>query len=185
MPLCSSRQVDLITTLTKLSSLGQKINYEAYTYPKPKIDLGKLKLWEMLAGHLHRPCSGTRSSCTSGLRLLRSDLIRWRSCNGCSSAVRLFFSMAIRMVRIDIRFHCLVSFFVNLKVPDMIGRGEVFCKFSSCALYLWLCDHWITNWNKVQGISEALNVSDQKQGIRRPSACRSWLGISLFGTISI
>ncbi|XP_039819557.1 thylakoid lumenal 29 kDa protein, chloroplastic-like [Panicum virgatum] len=37
-------EVDLITTLTKLSSLGQKINYEAYTYPKPKIDLGKLKL---------------------------------------------------------------------------------------------------------------------------------------------
>uniref|UniRef100_A0A0D9W903 Plant heme peroxidase family profile domain-containing protein n=1 Tax=Leersia perrieri TaxID=77586 RepID=A0A0D9W903_9ORYZ len=37
-------EVDLITTLTKLSSLGQKINYEAYTYPKPKVDLGKLKL---------------------------------------------------------------------------------------------------------------------------------------------
>ncbi|XP_015692138.1 thylakoid lumenal 29 kDa protein, chloroplastic [Oryza brachyantha] len=37
-------EVDLITTLTKLSSLGQKINYEAYTYPKQKIDLGKLKL---------------------------------------------------------------------------------------------------------------------------------------------
>ncbi|KAG8066121.1 hypothetical protein GUJ93_ZPchr0004g39204 [Zizania palustris] len=35
------RQVHLITTL---SSLGQKINYEAYTYPKQKIDLGKLKL---------------------------------------------------------------------------------------------------------------------------------------------
>ncbi|XP_048226870.1 thylakoid lumenal 29 kDa protein, chloroplastic isoform X4 [Ricinus communis] len=26
-------EVDLITTLTKLSSLGQQINYEAYTYP--------------------------------------------------------------------------------------------------------------------------------------------------------
>lgn len=37
-------EVDLITTLTKLSSLGQNINYEAYTYPKQKIDLGKLKL---------------------------------------------------------------------------------------------------------------------------------------------
>ncbi|KAK3141599.1 hypothetical protein QOZ80_4BG0335970 [Eleusine coracana subsp. coracana] len=37
-------EVDLITTLTKLSSLGQKINYEAYTYPKQKIDLTKLKL---------------------------------------------------------------------------------------------------------------------------------------------
>nr|CAB3485659.1 unnamed protein product [Digitaria exilis] len=37
-------EVDLITTLTKLGSLGQKINYEAYTYPKQKIDLGKLKL---------------------------------------------------------------------------------------------------------------------------------------------
>ncbi|XP_062184539.1 thylakoid lumenal 29 kDa protein, chloroplastic isoform X3 [Phragmites australis] len=37
-------EVDLITTLTKLSSLGQKINYEAYTYPKQRIDLGKLKL---------------------------------------------------------------------------------------------------------------------------------------------
>lgn len=37
-------EVDLITTLTKLSSLGQQINYEAYTYPLPKIDLKKLKL---------------------------------------------------------------------------------------------------------------------------------------------
>ncbi|CAD6262434.1 unnamed protein product [Miscanthus lutarioriparius] len=37
-------EVDLITTLTKLNSLGQNINYEAYTYPKQKIDLGKLKL---------------------------------------------------------------------------------------------------------------------------------------------
>ncbi|KAI6687823.1 hypothetical protein NL676_024651 [Syzygium grande] len=37
-------EVDLITTLTKLSSLGQQINYEAYTYPIPKVDLGKLKL---------------------------------------------------------------------------------------------------------------------------------------------
>ncbi|OAY69653.1 Thylakoid lumenal 29 kDa protein, chloroplastic, partial [Ananas comosus] len=37
-------EVDLITTLTKLSTLGQKINYEAYTYPVQKIDLGKLKL---------------------------------------------------------------------------------------------------------------------------------------------
>lgn len=37
-------QVDLITAVTKLSYLGQKINYEAYTYPKQKINLGKLKL---------------------------------------------------------------------------------------------------------------------------------------------
>lgn len=37
-------EVDLITTLTKLSSLGQQINYEAYTYPRVKVDLGKLKL---------------------------------------------------------------------------------------------------------------------------------------------
>ncbi|KAK9757634.1 hypothetical protein RND81_01G175600 [Saponaria officinalis] len=37
-------EVDLITTLTKLSCLGQKINYEAYTYPRQKIELGKLKL---------------------------------------------------------------------------------------------------------------------------------------------
>ncbi|GLT44853.1 hypothetical protein SLA2020_187270 [Shorea laevis] len=37
-------EVDLITTLTKLSSLGQQINYEAYTYPVPKLDLSKLKL---------------------------------------------------------------------------------------------------------------------------------------------
>lgn len=37
-------EVDLITTLTKLSSLGQKINYEAYTYPVQKIELNKLKL---------------------------------------------------------------------------------------------------------------------------------------------
>ncbi|GAB2271333.1 Thylakoid lumenal 29 kDa protein, chloroplastic [Dionaea muscipula] len=37
-------EVDLITTLTKLSSLGQKINYEAYTYPVKKVDLSKLKL---------------------------------------------------------------------------------------------------------------------------------------------
>lgn len=37
-------EVDLITTLTKLSSLGQKINYEAYTYPVQKVDLSKLKL---------------------------------------------------------------------------------------------------------------------------------------------
>ncbi|GLU16151.1 hypothetical protein SLE2022_325990 [Rubroshorea leprosula] len=37
-------EVDLITTLTKLSSLGQQINYEAYTYPVPKVDLSKLKL---------------------------------------------------------------------------------------------------------------------------------------------
>ncbi|CDP01103.1 unnamed protein product [Coffea canephora] len=36
--------VDLITTLTKLSSLGQQINYEAYTYPVQKIELSKLKL---------------------------------------------------------------------------------------------------------------------------------------------
>jgi hypothetical protein len=37
-------QVDLITTLTKLSSMGQQINYEAYTYPVRKIELSKLKL---------------------------------------------------------------------------------------------------------------------------------------------
>ncbi|KAK4794168.1 hypothetical protein SAY86_012162 [Trapa natans] len=37
-------EVDLITTLTKLSSFGQKINYEAYTYPVQKVDLRKLKL---------------------------------------------------------------------------------------------------------------------------------------------
>lgn len=37
-------QVDLITTLTKLSCLGQQINYEAYTYPVKKIELSKLKL---------------------------------------------------------------------------------------------------------------------------------------------
>ncbi|XP_038897502.1 thylakoid lumenal 29 kDa protein, chloroplastic isoform X2 [Benincasa hispida] len=37
-------EVDLITTLTKISSLGQQINYEAYTYPVKKVDLSKLKL---------------------------------------------------------------------------------------------------------------------------------------------
>ncbi|KAK4859961.1 hypothetical protein QYF36_014982 [Acer negundo] len=37
-------EVDLITTLTKLSSLGQQINYEAYTYPVRKIEFSKLKL---------------------------------------------------------------------------------------------------------------------------------------------
>ncbi|GAB4861287.1 Thylakoid lumenal 29 kDa protein, chloroplastic [Ancistrocladus abbreviatus] len=37
-------EVDLITTLTKLSCLGQQINYEAYTYAVPKVDLSKLKL---------------------------------------------------------------------------------------------------------------------------------------------
>ncbi|XP_059631313.1 thylakoid lumenal 29 kDa protein, chloroplastic [Cornus florida] len=37
-------EVDLITALTKLSSLGQQINYEAYTYPVQKVDFGKLKL---------------------------------------------------------------------------------------------------------------------------------------------
>lgn len=37
-------EVDLITALTKLSCLGQKINYEAYTYPRQKVDLSKLKL---------------------------------------------------------------------------------------------------------------------------------------------
>ncbi|KAJ0989868.1 hypothetical protein J5N97_008224 [Dioscorea zingiberensis] len=37
-------EVDLITTLTKLSSLGQQINYEAYTYPVKRIELSKLKL---------------------------------------------------------------------------------------------------------------------------------------------
>ncbi|EPS63730.1 hypothetical protein M569_11054, partial [Genlisea aurea] len=36
-------EVDLITTLTKLSSLGQRINYEAYTYALPKVDFTKLK----------------------------------------------------------------------------------------------------------------------------------------------
>ncbi|XP_042499115.1 thylakoid lumenal 29 kDa protein, chloroplastic isoform X4 [Macadamia integrifolia] len=37
-------EVDLITTLTKLSCLGQQINYEAYTYPIKKVDFSKLKL---------------------------------------------------------------------------------------------------------------------------------------------
>ncbi|KAI4318672.1 hypothetical protein MLD38_032348 [Melastoma candidum] len=37
-------EVDLITTLTKISSLGQNINYEAYSYPRPKVDFSKLKL---------------------------------------------------------------------------------------------------------------------------------------------
>ncbi|XP_021285475.1 thylakoid lumenal 29 kDa protein, chloroplastic [Herrania umbratica] len=37
-------EVDLITTLTKLSCLGQQINYEAYTYPVKKIELSQLKL---------------------------------------------------------------------------------------------------------------------------------------------
>ncbi|WCJ24802.1 Thylakoid lumenal 29 kDa protein chloroplastic [Euphorbia peplus] len=37
-------EVDLITTLTKISCLGQDINYEAYTYPSRKIDVTKLKL---------------------------------------------------------------------------------------------------------------------------------------------
>ncbi|KAG6524265.1 thylakoid lumenal 29 kDa protein, chloroplastic-like isoform X1 [Zingiber officinale] len=37
-------EVDLITTLTKLSTLGQQIDYEAYTYPPKKIELSKLKL---------------------------------------------------------------------------------------------------------------------------------------------
>ncbi|KAG9452882.1 hypothetical protein H6P81_005786 [Aristolochia fimbriata] len=37
-------EVDLITTLTKLSTLGQQINYEAYTYPVAKVNLSKLKL---------------------------------------------------------------------------------------------------------------------------------------------
>lgn len=37
-------EVDLITTLTKLSCLGQQINYEAYTYPVQKVDLSKLRL---------------------------------------------------------------------------------------------------------------------------------------------
>ncbi|KAK9930427.1 hypothetical protein M0R45_027464 [Rubus argutus] len=37
-------EVDLITTITKLSSLGQQINYEAYTYPVKKVDFSKLKL---------------------------------------------------------------------------------------------------------------------------------------------
>ncbi|KAJ9673899.1 hypothetical protein PVL29_023445 [Vitis rotundifolia] len=37
-------EVDLITTLTKLSCLGQQINYEAYTYPVQKVDFSKLKL---------------------------------------------------------------------------------------------------------------------------------------------
>ncbi|KAL8131109.1 hypothetical protein AgCh_007153 [Apium graveolens] len=37
-------QVDLITTLTKMSCLGQQINFEAYTYPVKKVDFTKLKL---------------------------------------------------------------------------------------------------------------------------------------------
>lgn len=37
-------EVDLITTLTKMSCLGQTINYEAYSYPVQKIDFSKLKL---------------------------------------------------------------------------------------------------------------------------------------------
>ncbi|KAJ3680739.1 hypothetical protein LUZ60_017017 [Juncus effusus] len=37
-------EVDLITTLTKLSSVGQQINYEAYTYPVKRVDFSKLKL---------------------------------------------------------------------------------------------------------------------------------------------
>ncbi|XP_078442869.1 ascorbate peroxidase 4 [Wolffia australiana] len=37
-------EVDLITALTKISTLGQKINYEAYSYPVQKVDLSKLKL---------------------------------------------------------------------------------------------------------------------------------------------
>lgn len=37
-------EVDLITTLTKLSCLGQDINYEAYTFPVQKVDFRKLKL---------------------------------------------------------------------------------------------------------------------------------------------
>ncbi|XP_071715530.1 thylakoid lumenal 29 kDa protein, chloroplastic isoform X1 [Rutidosis leptorrhynchoides] len=37
-------EVDLITTLTKISGLGQTINYEAYSYPIPKVDFRKLKL---------------------------------------------------------------------------------------------------------------------------------------------
>ncbi|KAI5654891.1 hypothetical protein M9H77_32078 [Catharanthus roseus] len=37
-------EVDLITALTKLSSLGQQINYEAYSYPVQKVDFSKLKL---------------------------------------------------------------------------------------------------------------------------------------------
>lgn len=37
-------EVDLINTLTKLGSLGQNINYEAYTYPVQKVDFRKMKL---------------------------------------------------------------------------------------------------------------------------------------------
>ncbi|CAH9085713.1 unnamed protein product [Cuscuta epithymum] len=37
-------EVDLIAVLTRLSTLGQQINYEAYTYPVQKIDVTKLKL---------------------------------------------------------------------------------------------------------------------------------------------
>ncbi|XP_071722732.1 thylakoid lumenal 29 kDa protein, chloroplastic-like [Rutidosis leptorrhynchoides] len=37
-------EVDLITTVTKLSGLGQRIDYEAYTYPVKRIELSKLKL---------------------------------------------------------------------------------------------------------------------------------------------
>lgn len=36
--------VDLITTFTKIGSFGQNINYEAYTFPRQKVDLTKLKL---------------------------------------------------------------------------------------------------------------------------------------------
>lgn len=37
-------EVDLITTFTKIACLGQNINYEAYTYPRQRIDFTKLKL---------------------------------------------------------------------------------------------------------------------------------------------
>lgn len=37
-------EVDLITAFTKLSCLGQQINFEAYTYPVERINLSKLKL---------------------------------------------------------------------------------------------------------------------------------------------
>ncbi|KAI4342125.1 hypothetical protein MLD38_026782 [Melastoma candidum] len=40
----SEKMVDLITMLMKMSSLGQNINYEAYSYALPKVDFSKLKL---------------------------------------------------------------------------------------------------------------------------------------------
>ncbi|KAK7852900.1 thylakoid lumenal 29 kda protein, partial [Quercus suber] len=39
-------EVDLITTLTKLSSLGQQINYEAYTYPVQRVKFEQTQIIE-------------------------------------------------------------------------------------------------------------------------------------------